>query len=107
MACNQQHTGDRNPHRQQPCSPMACGTLRALLARGRPRVRCTLLSKSRSHRSFTVQPAPRSRMAPAPNRASILKSGRLPGGAARAMLQKQGHARSQVPAEETPQITSS
>ena len=84
----------------RPRSPMACGTVRAPLARGRPRVLCTLLSRSRSQRSFTVQPAPRSRTAPVPNSASILMSGRLPGGAARAMLQKQGHARSQVPAEE-------
>lgn len=44
-----------------------------------------------------VQPAPRSSTAPVPNSASIAASGRAPGGAASAIDQKQGHARSQVP----------
>ena len=67
-------------------------------AMGRLLVRSILASKSRSHKSFTVQPAPRSSSAPAPNNASILTSGRVPGGLASAIDQKQGHARSHVPA---------
>jgi hypothetical protein len=46
------------------------------------RNRITLLSMSRSRRSFTVQPAPLRRMAPHPKSASILKSGNCPGIAA-------------------------
>lgn len=65
---------------------------------GRLLVRSTLASKSRSHKSFTVQPAPRSSSAPAPNNASSLTSGKAPGGLASAIDQKQGHARSHVPA---------
>ena len=67
-------------------------------ANGRLLVRSTLASKSLSHRSFTVHPAPRSRSAPAPNSARSLASGRAPEGAARAMDQKHGQAKSQVPA---------
>ena len=65
---------------------------------GRLLVRSTLASKSRSHKSFTVQPAPRSSSAPAPKNASSLTSGKVPGGLASAIDQKQGHARSHVPA---------
>ena len=42
----------------------------------------TLLSMSRSRRSFTVQPAPLRRTAPHPKSASIFKSGNSPGVAA-------------------------
>lgn len=64
-------------------------------------VRSTLASRSLSQRSFTVQPAPRSRTAPAPNSPSKEMSGRAPAGAASAIDQKQGHARSHVPEEHT------
>jgi hypothetical protein len=42
----------------------------------------TLLSMSRSRRSFTVQPAPLRRIAPHPNNPNICKSGSSPGIAA-------------------------
>lgn len=59
---------------------------------------CTFLSNSLSHMSLTVQPAPRISTAPAPNRASVPKSGRQPGSAASAMLQLHGRYSSHVPA---------
>lgn len=45
----------------------------------------TLVSISRSRRSLTVHPAPRKSKAPQPNSVIIFKSGRLPGGAAKAI----------------------
>ena len=80
-------------------SPTACGTVRAPEGRGRERVRCTSASSRMSHRSFTVQPAPRKRTAPTPNRPRRRRSGRLPAGAARAMDHMHGHANSHVPAQ--------
>ena len=65
---------------------------------GRFLVRSTLASRSLSQRSFTVQPAPLSSSAPAPKSVSSLTSGKAPGGLASAMDQKQGQARSHVPA---------
>ena len=65
---------------------------------GRLFVRSTLASRLRSQRSFTVQPAPLSSSAPAPKSASSRASGSAPGGLASAMDQKQGQARSHVPA---------
>ena len=65
---------------------------------GRLFVRSTLASRSASQRSFTVQPAPLSSSAPAPKSASSRASGSAPGGPASAMDQKQGQARSHVPA---------
>jgi len=47
----------------------------APLAIGRPRVRATRESKSRSTMSFKVQPAPRMAMAPMPNSAISRQSG--------------------------------
>lgn len=76
---------------------MPCGTVKAPLARGRPLVLSTLLSRSRSHKSLTVQPAPLRRIAPVPNKASSTGSGRLPEGAASAIDQKHGHTKSHVP----------
>ena len=78
-------------------SPKPCLVVRAPDARGLPLVLSTILSRSLSQRSFTVQPAPLSSRAPVPKRANILGSGRLPDGAAMAMDQKQGHASSHVP----------
>ena len=86
--------GDR---RRSP--PKACMGCSAPDARGRDAVRATCASRSLSQRSFTVQPAPLSRIAPVPNSASMCRSGRLPAGAASAMDQKQGQARSQVPVD--------
>ena len=77
---------------------MACSGVMRPEAMGRLFVRSTLASRSRSQRSFTVQPAPLSSSAPAPKSASSLASGSTPGGPASAMDQKQGHARSHVPA---------
>ena len=48
---------------------------------------------SRSSRSLTVQPAPLKSKAPTPNNDNILKSGRFPDGAAKAM-DLQGFAQS-------------
>ena len=82
------------------CAPRnatALGTLIAPLAIGRLRVRATLLSISRSHKSFTVHPAPRKSKEPTPNVASNPTSGNAPTGAANAMDQKHGHASSAVP----------
>ena len=77
---------------------MACSGVMRPEAMGRLFVRSTLASRSRSQRSFTVQPAPLSSSAPAPKSASSRASGSIPGGLASAMDQKQGHARSHVPA---------
>ena len=89
-------------------SPTAWGGDINPAASGRPLVRLTCLSKLRSHKSFTVQPAPRSRTAPVPNSASMRRSGREPGGAASAIDQKQGQARSHVPAtDQSGQLTRS
>ena len=57
----------------------------------------TFLSKSWSHMSLMVQPAPRIRTAPVPNRDNMYQSGRQPGSAARPMLQVHGRYSSQVP----------
>lgn len=81
------------------CPPTAAVLVTAPLASGRDAVRATFLSRSASHRSFTVQPAPRSSSAPAPKRVNSCKFGKAPGGAASAMDQKHGHASSQVPAK--------
>ena len=52
----------------------------------RTNLRCfTWRSNSRSKRSFTVQPAPRKMIEATPNNASVVKSGRLPFGAASAI----------------------
>lgn len=48
-----------------------------------------------------VQPAPRMRTAPAPNRDSMCQSGRQPGSAASPMLQVHGRYSSHVPAGRT------
>lgn len=64
----------------------------------------TFLSRSASHKSFTVQPAPRSSSAPVPNSANSVRSGGDPGGAASAMDQKHGHASSQVPVRRVEQL---
>ena len=61
-------------------------------------VRATSASMSRSQRSFTVQPAPRSRNAPAQNSDDRYGSGGHPGGAASAMDQRHGHASRYTPA---------
>ena len=60
----------------------------------------TFLSKSLSHMSLIMQPAPRMKKAPAPNRISIQRSGRWPGLAANAMLHVHGHNNSSVPKQE-------
>ena len=83
---------------------MPCGTVKAPLARGRPLVLSTLLSRSRSHKSLTVQPAPLRRIAPVPNKASSTGSGRLPEGAASAIDQKHGHTKSHVPVVQKPNM---
>lgn len=79
-------------------SPTALKGVMVPAANGRPLVRSTLASRSLSHRSFTVHPAPRSSSAPAPKSAKSFTSGRAPAGAARAIDQKHGQARSHVPA---------
>jgi hypothetical protein len=79
-------------------APSACRGCSVAAASGRAAVRATRRSRSRSHRSLIVQPAPRSSTAPAPNSASSVASGSAPGGAASAMEQKQGQASSHVPA---------
>ena len=78
-------------------APRACRGCSVPAASGRDAVRATRRSRSASHRSFTVQPAPRSSTAPAPNSANRRASGSSPGGAASAMDQKHGQASSQVP----------
>lgn len=60
----------------------------------------TFLSKSLSHMSLIMQPAPRMKKASAPNRISIQRSGRWPGLAANAMLHVHGHNNSSVPKQE-------
>ena len=79
-------------------SPTALKGVMVPAAKGRDLVRSTLASRSLSHRSFTVHPAPRSSNAPVPNSAKSFTSGRAPAGAARAMDQKHGQAKSHVPA---------
>jgi hypothetical protein len=54
-------------------------------------IHCTFWSISLSRRSLIVHPAPRRRMAPTPNNASVSKSGRFPVGAASAMDLIQEH----------------
>ena len=60
----------------------------------------TFLSKSLSHMSLIMQPDPRMKKAPAPNRISIQRSGRWPGLAANAMLHVHGQNNSSVPKQE-------
>ena len=89
---------ERRRWRKEQGAPVACSGVMRPAAMGRLFVRSTLASRSRSQRSFTVQPAPLSSSAPAPNSASSRTSGSASGGPASAMDQKQGHARSHVPA---------
>ena len=56
----------------------------------RKKKKITFWSKSLSHMSLIMQPAPLMMRAPTPNKVSILKSGRCPGEAAIAILQVQG-----------------
>jgi len=58
----------------------------------------TWVSKSLSHMSLIVQPAPLMMREPAPNRDRRYKSGREPGAAAKDMLHVQGRYNSHVPA---------
>lgn len=57
----------------------------------------TFLSKSLSHMSLMIHPAPLMRNAPMPNRAISLKSGKWPASPARQMLQVHGQNSSHVP----------
>uniref|UniRef100_A0A0B6ZUL5 Uncharacterized protein n=1 Tax=Arion vulgaris TaxID=1028688 RepID=A0A0B6ZUL5_9EUPU len=66
-------------------------------AKGLTLVLATFESISLSHMSLIIQPAPRMKNAPAPNKVKILKSGRHPGSAAKAILHVQGQYRSQLP----------
>jgi len=61
-------------------------------------VQLTFLSISVSHMSLIVQPAPLMMNAPKPKSISILRSGKHPGTALRAMLQPHGQKSSQEPA---------
>jgi hypothetical protein len=69
----------------------------APLAIGRPAVRVTRRSKSRSAMSLMVQPAPRITTAPMAKRISSLRLGPSPGGAASAMDHQPGKSSSQLP----------
>ena len=70
-------------------------TLTAPLGIGRPAVRATRASKSRSAMSLRVQPAPRMIAAPMANSASSQGSGQP--GVASAVLHQQGNISSQMP----------
>lgn len=59
----------------------------------------TFLSKSLSHMSLMVQPAPLINNEPVPNNASMLKSGRQPGSAASPILHVQGKKSNHVPVD--------
>lgn len=67
------------------------------LAMGRSFVLSTFLSMSLSHMSLMMHPAPLMKKAPAPNRASSHRLGRVPGAEARAILQVQGQYSNHVP----------
>ena len=83
----------------------ACRTETAPDAKGRPRVRSTNRSMSRSNRSFTTQPAPRISTAPTANsNASRTPSATL--GAASAKAQNPGSASSQMPIGRSRRISS-
>lgn len=79
-------------------TPLRGGT--APLAKGRFLVRSTILSRSRSHKSFTTHPAPRMITAPIINKAMIRHSCDpkldIPP-EARVMLQNPGSSKSQIP----------
>lgn len=67
------------------------------------RVKYTFLSKSLSHMSLMVHPAPLISRAPVPKRESMPRCGRHPGSEARAMLHVQGRYSSHVPAAQSGQ----
>ena len=84
----------RTPRPAASCAPrnaLAASGDTAPHAIGRVRVRATFLSISRSIRSFTVQPAPRSSTLPIAKSARCPKSGAAPASAASAADQKHGH----------------
>ena len=82
----------RTPRPAESCNArkaVAWGIVRSLLARGRVFVRATCESKSLSHMSLIVQPAPRMTKAPVPKRAMRGKCWRIEG-EARQVDQRQG-----------------
>lgn len=77
-----------------------CFTLNAPLAKGRFFVRSTILSRSRSHKSFITHPAPRIIIAPRVNRIIVINVSDVKffiPPVARVMLQRHGSRSSHIP----------